>query len=387
MKRNIWETEKAFHCTLVSVTLNISEQRRILKKARYKEKQLSDYECHEVLVNALKDKSPLTIRMQRYLDNKFMKTISRWNNLINAEYVYEWKKSLDGDNTPAEFYGLITRPDIQQTDVDTLMGDAHILAAYKLQQSQNAQAEKNNLLLRLKNLEQKLNESRTYSRQLLNENKKLKKNFHKSEQEKDTLAKQLDKKDGQSVDTLKVRQENLDLVLRLNRADDQITSLKIELEKGRMQYSRLSSLLEKEKQANQMLTLEIARYTNKQEEDQCEACPNKPLCKKRILLVGGLTKLQPYYRNVVEKQDGIFEFHDGHIRNGDTRLCEQISRSDYVLCSLDVNSHRACLSVKRYCKKWGKSYQMLKNSGVSSVARAINDIPVSKSEIGMNAVN
>ncbi|HEC36184.1 MAG TPA: DUF2325 domain-containing protein, partial [Anaerolineae bacterium] len=39
-----------------------------------------------------------------------------------------------------------------------------------------------------------------------------------------------------------------------------------------------------------------------------------------------------------------------------------------------VNSHRACLSVKKICKKWEKPYYMLPSSSVSSISRALTDV-------------
>ncbi len=89
------------------------------------------------------------------------------------------------------------------------------------------------------------------------------------------------------------------------------------------------------------------------------------LCERRVLVVGGLDRLKGFYRDVVNKMNGSFLYHDGDCHSQE--LPSLISQADVVLCPVDVNSHAACLRVKKDCKEAGKDYYMLRKSSVSTV--------------------
>jgi hypothetical protein len=111
----------------------------------------------------------------------------------------------------------------------------------------------------------------------------------------------------------------------------------------------------------------------RREEDSCEICSNRYLCDKRILLVGGITRLRAMYQVLIEEMGGEFKHHDGRSQGGSRLLEGMIGWADIVLCPVDVNSHSACLGVKKVCKRMNKPYHMLPGSGVSGVARALTE--------------
>ena len=100
----------------------------------------------------------------------------------------------------------------------------------------------------------------------------------------------------------------------------------------------------------------------------CAACD---LCQKRVLMVGGITKMENRYREVIETRGGVFEYHDGYMRNGSRELEGVIRRADMVLCPVNCNSHTACGVVKNLGKKYGKPVFMLAGSSVSALAQAV----------------
>lgn len=93
------------------------------------------------------------------------------------------------------------------------------------------------------------------------------------------------------------------------------------------------------------------------------------LCERRVLIVGGLDRLKGFYRDVVNRMNGSFLYHDGDCHSQE--LPSLISQADVVLCPVDVNSHAACLRVKKDCKEAGKDYYMLRKSSVSTVYEAL----------------
>lgn len=98
-------------------------------------------------------------------------------------------------------------------------------------------------------------------------------------------------------------------------------------------------------------------------------CPLFDFCGKRILIVGGITKIKTFYRRAIEKKGAVFEYHDGWGKHGLEGL---IRRSDMILCPVNCNSHNACLSVKKLCKKYCKRVQMLPSSSLSSISQALS---------------
>ncbi|ABO51226.1 hypothetical protein Dred_2722 [Desulforamulus reducens MI-1] len=110
-------------------------------------------------------------------------------------------------------------------------------------------------------------------------------------------------------------------------------------------------------------------------ENDTESCP-KVCCNnnsrtKRILMVGGITKIEARYRSLIEDTGNEFEYLDGYMKGGEKVLDSKIRRCDLVLCPVDCNSHNACVSVKKLCKKYGKPFKMLTSSSVSGIAQVI----------------
>ena len=110
------------------------------------------------------------------------------------------------------------------------------------------------------------------------------------------------------------------------------------------------------------------RNSMRQRTSEAGYCPLFDLAGKRILIVGGITKIKAFYRRTIEEKGAVFEYHDGWGKHG---LEGQIRRSDMVLCPVNCNSHNACLNVKKMCKKHCKRVQMLHNSSLHSISQAL----------------
>jgi len=100
--------------------------------------------------------------------------------------------------------------------------------------------------------------------------------------------------------------------------------------------------------------------------------PSLYLSNRRVLLVGGMTKLESFYRELVEEKKGIFEYHDGYMNGGSNGLGNKVRRADLILCPVNCNSHNACLMVKRLSKKYTKPVYMLANASLNSISQALS---------------
>ena len=147
------------------------------------------------------------------------------------------------------------------------------------------------------------------------------------------------------------------------------------MEDLRGQNNKLLSKLESQHEMNNHLKEEskriIARISALNRCD--ETCPSFDLCRKRILIVGGINRMESLYRQLIEENGGIFEYHDGHIKGGKKTLENRIRRADIVLCPVNINSHNACSVVKKMGKKHRKSVQMLAGSGLGVISQALSE--------------
>ncbi len=108
--------------------------------------------------------------------------------------------------------------------------------------------------------------------------------------------------------------------------------------------------------------------------NDCSKCSNKcacATCPLRVLVVGGIERMESRYRELVEGKGHIFEYHAGHQRKGGNKLDNCLLRADVVLCPVNCNSHTACLQVKKLCKKYGKNLHMMRNFSLTALGSAI----------------
>lgn len=102
-----------------------------------------------------------------------------------------------------------------------------------------------------------------------------------------------------------------------------------------------------------------------------DRCPAFELCRKRVLIVGGVERMAALYRTFIEGRGGELDYHSGHLRNGIDSLKQSLCRADIILCPVNCNSHGACLKVKELAKKHKKTFYMLPNGSLSTLSRLL----------------
>ena len=93
-----------------------------------------------------------------------------------------------------------------------------------------------------------------------------------------------------------------------------------------------------------------------------------------MLYVGGRCNLVRHYRELVERQGCRFHHHDGGREHSIPELYGKLASADVVLCPMDCVSHEACQSVKKACRHCLKRFVPLRSSGLSSLARSLDEI-------------
>lgn len=103
-------------------------------------------------------------------------------------------------------------------------------------------------------------------------------------------------------------------------------------------------------------------------EDRCLDCP---LEGRRILVIGGLERMETTYREVVHQMGGRLCYHCGHVKSNSKKLKNMVARADGAIFITSVNSHAAQSVVKDTCKKAGTPLLILKETGVNSLEKAL----------------
>ena len=368
-----------FKCPVVGTCLSLEEQKRILKKMGHSIKNRSAHEIHGIFVHSLSDKNRLSMRIDAYLHRKFKHEISKFFGLDRPLFLDAWKTHFQDGEMAGLLWVAATRPDLKAEDIRSIFGDVHMQmhlnAAWnrKARQRLSFQEKEN------RKLKERLQQESAMRRALKKKNKKLEKEAVELRQryaflEKDKLSiqKELSNLRG-NTEMLNLEPENQQLHDELEKLSGEIVDYQQCQEDLRSQNKKLLSKLESQREMNNHLNEETERIVARiSAMNRCdETCPSFDLCRKRILIVGGINRMESLYRQLIEENGGIFEHYDGHMKGGKRALENRIRRADIVLCPVNINSHNACSVVKKMGKKHRKFVQMLAGSGLSTISHAL----------------
>jgi len=104
--------------------------------------------------------------------------------------------------------------------------------------------------------------------------------------------------------------------------------------------------------------------------DRCKDCP---LFGLRVAVVGGIGRMLPDYREVVRHLGAELLYHDGHMKSGSYKLKNVVCGADIVVFITSVNSHGALSVLKAVCKKKGKKFIALRETGCESLDRTLRN--------------
>lgn len=367
-------TLEQFLCSIVGTCLTLKETQKIARHFRYIGDP-SAYQIHTWLVQACSKMPAVAKHVQKYLTNKYRLAMNRMDAYEPEELGRAWKAALQEGETAGAYWSIITRADTPGELLVQVFGDVHMMSHL-----QGAEVRDE-----LKELEP-----------LHRENARLKAQVQRSSgqaqaarREREELKRRLAGKEAEALD-LKRQLTVLEQHLACLSAGQELAKLKKE---NRV----LAAKLAREEKARERLELRLFRETVRllpgitlppqlqdtesdeaaaPEEEDCplapgEKCPR--FCNKFILFVGGLDRLEPHYRGLVEQDFGArFMRHDGDCRQGQARLVQMVKRAEAVICPLSCNSHQASLCVKKICKNLNKPCVLLRNAGLGSLKRTLS---------------
>jgi len=379
---DIWEVEPHFKCPVVGAILSVEKHKTILKKCGYDVKRLKPYEYHQQVMAKLTEQNNVSVKVNNFIRNQAKKQMLEISRLQEKEVRKLWESSCARGNIGSMMYAIIAWKDTNLDLLQDVYGQIHMQSHANMTQifhirQQLTRADEN--LSRIKKKLAKKNEAiKTHVEErksdakkislLQDDNRHLKKKV--AELERRLLPWNRQKK---TVDSMEKK-----LVKLAQHIETAQQNLRIkEREKKTIQIDLFSIRSE-----NKLLKAEIhglvAAFkfnfpTDCSSEEYCiqESCPIYALCAKRIFMIGGITKMKPFYKEIVENAGGKFDYHDGYMKNSNINLEAKVKRCDMVLCPVNCNSHNACLRVKKLCNRYNKNLKILSSSSLSAVTQAL----------------
>ncbi|EFK09118.1 conserved hypothetical protein [delta proteobacterium NaphS2] len=375
-----WEIAPFFKCPVVGICLTLSEQRQVLKKAGVSPKGRSPFEIHELLVGCSDNENRVSKQVDRLLNRKFRAEITPLLELNEKVFIGQWASYFHGGTFVGAFWAASIKPDLSAEARGRIFGDVHMSMHGNVEQDARFKRQLALYGEEAAKMREKAREATRSRKTLQKENAKLQKN-------QENLLNRLasDKKEmvsmTETLASVKAAAGTEELEREIERLGEDLVDLMetIKVKDTRLadferKNRQLSAALVKQKDANVSLQNDVEMLIQGAfRGDRCDdTCPSYNLCQKRVLMVGGITKMASLYRQMIETRNGIFEYHDGYMKNGAKNLEHRVRRADMVLCPINCNSHAACALVKKLGKKHKKPVRLLPSSSLNAIGEAIS---------------
>ncbi|WP_243361133.1 DUF2325 domain-containing protein [Fundidesulfovibrio terrae] len=351
-RRKLWEHQD-YQCPILGTCLSMGELRKLARKLDVVVKPgASDYELHAFFVRECRQETPLSSYVNKYLDKKFRKDLRLFAKASEETALAAlWSHSVQSGDIPGPFWALMSHPDAGNLLLNKAFGEIHMLS-HLMGAANRAD------LKRLGRLERRVDGlSQALSRvQAARRAQKLEGAVRVRELEEKLEAERTErlKLSRQMRETALPRQ---DLIAQPN-AD----TLREQIEAARNETRRQAAIIEERYSENAALC------------EGGDGCPCPALAGKSVLYVGGRCNLVRHYREMVERQGLRFNHHDGGMESSPAELHGKLATADVVICPVDCVSHEACLTVKKACKHRMKPFVMLRSSGLSALARSLDQL-------------
>jgi hypothetical protein len=384
-RRKLWEVEHKYHCPIIGVCLEVKELRRLTSKAMKHQDEGSDYDVHTLAVSASDTRNPLSEGINRTLDQRFAVSLQRFAAFKTAaELKSAWQEACrQGREIPAALWAACTHPACDETLALEIYRDIHMiqhqvgagtrcdLQSMKRLQEDNAQLQRllDGLREKHENLQQaqaRLQQAST--RELADAQSAL--------ALRDVMVRQLQEENLALRSEIPELADRQQLQQRLLAAEERIR-LMIDREKEKdvereRELVRLRDFARYAEETIEALSADEASATELLARQQ-EATNDQNFLGKCVLCVGGRPGSVNSYREVVEQSGGRFMHHDGGLEESKHRIDAALSAADIVICQAGCISHNAYWRVKEQCKRSGKLCMFVKNSGLSSFGKVLDE--------------
>ncbi len=367
-------------CPVVGVCMTGEEQRRIVRKSGMLASDATSFDIHEILVSLTDEDNALSRRVDALLRKKYEARAVSLRQLPLSEFMERWENAFAKGDFAVELWAAASRGGMPLALQRYIFGCVHMAMHHALELGLEQERQ-----LRLFRQERAIASEKFRA---------VKMSLASSHKEQRVLQRELD---ALACRESLTRAENEQLKAGLSRRGEttmhqweqecvelrqEVETLKVLIKDANariVQTEKQHAAAVEEKDMQRRLSLQLQKEIGALLKpsatcaDCAEECSRYDSCPRRILLVGGMTRMEPLYRQLVEGRGDEFEYHDG-CPGGVNNLEKSLQRADLILCPVNCNSHGACLMVKNLCKKYKKDVQMMSNFSLSAVSRAIDVI-------------
>jgi len=381
--KKIWDVHKSLKCPVIGACLTVDEHRKVLKKAGCQVKHLRPYNLHRMIMEHLDKENRISLKVENYFRYKYRNSIANFADMDEENFMKAWQEGFHSGHADSIFYVAVIKNNLSEDSLGEIFGDIHMQCHANMAEVMGARRDLELQREAGKKLATLLNQEKKRVQYLKQENSQIKGYLQEARLECEKLRKK-------QADTLSCEKTS---------ANNAVNEKVMKLESRNLQVSEQICQLEREKRRLQikMFELESANQSMAEEmkglishisdflrcKEKCnEECSMFQICAKRILIVGGITKMKSMYRHLIESAGGEFEYHDGYMNNGKQNLEARVKKSDLIICPVNCNSHNACLNVKKFCRKHDKPVKMLPNSSLTAISNALlEDFGIKSSRI------
>lgn len=388
-RRKLWDLKRHLHCPVIGTCLDIADWRRIARAQGLAVQEMTDYEVHLHFVAACGERTALPVAAQKALDRAHERLLRRFARARSREQLTGmWQQALDAGEVPGAFWALLTHP-LCDTALDKRAYEEVHMLSHQIGAGQRADLKQlQDSRVEIRRLRDEVDEQQRRHRQsierrdqrlaeLESELAELREEVRTAKaREADTLQRLASLKNTQFEPRMAVSAK------RANAAQWRTEKLRSELRAWREACELANTRADgwereyheqrAQREALERLLLQNSAGCGSCSASDSAACPN--LCGRRILCVGGRSHVIDHYREIVARCNGEFDHHDGGIEDKPQRLNALLSSADVVICAIDCVSHDAYNRSKRFCKRFAKPCVLLRSSGVSTFARALEQV-------------
>jgi hypothetical protein len=337
----------------------------------------TDHELHGRAVLLSVRKEPGSKLLQKALDRRHRTVLTRFGKARSAEELRAlWESAVERAEIPGAYWALLTHPHATEDLVRHAFGEVHMLshlvgAANRADIRRLRELEAENAQLREKVARQQrhlrdavIARDATHARLI------------------DTLAGATRRAPGAEANDNAEGSADSDVVADLRRrlasetarrekADRRLQTLTQERDAVRRQRELLQRQERELRDEIESAEVALARLLPAPEQN---GAPHGDLAGATLLYVGGRAHQIAQLRQLAGRWNATLLHHDGGIDDRSGLLEAQVARADRTLFPVDCVSHNAVAIVKRVCRSAGKTYSVLRSSGLTAFAAALRSL-------------
>ncbi|SDJ10607.1 hypothetical protein SAMN04488540_10521 [Ferrimonas sediminum] len=386
-KRKLWELTSKLLCPVIGTCLTTTEIRKLAEKIADNEvARKSDYWLHTWVVSNCDSKHRLSVAVQKHLDRKFAAAIKRFGQVkCRDELKRVWQQHIERGASAEALWALLTHPLCDLPTQDMAYEAIHMLS-HQIGAGQRADLKRlHDAEKELVALKKSLDKSQQKAHQTISDKDRqlqlmqqqladLKAENLRLKEHNQVLAQQ-DAPHNHSSQLQQLRNELASKTSAVEVLDRQKVQWQQKLQASESNVLGLTQKLQQQQQETRALEGFVKQSLspcNGCSADSCRDCPD--LKGQKILCVGGLHRMTDQYRELVSRCNGEFSHHDGGVEDSRKRLDALLWSADAVICATDCISHDAYYRLKRFCKQHNKRHLFIPSSGLSSFAKAMDDV-------------